>query len=67
MAALVLKWMETNRGRVRTCASAVKMAELNYYSFKFQFFKVFSFPFLCCMSNTTEYFAFYPCTFAFLF
>ena len=35
MTALVLKWLETNRGRVRTCAPAVIMADLKYYSFKF--------------------------------
>ena len=44
MAALVLACKQF-WGRAQTCATAVKMANNNYYSLKFKFLKVFSFFF----------------------
>ena len=52
MAALVLACKQI-WGHVRTCATAVKMADLKFYSFKFSFSQFFFSLFLCCMSNTT--------------
>ena len=51
MAALVLACKQI-WGHVHTCATAVKMADLKYYSFKFKFSQSFVFLFLFALCRT---------------
>ena len=50
MAALVLACKQI-WGRVRSCATAVKMADLKYYSLSSSFLKVFFFVFTVCRTR----------------
>ena len=53
MAALVLACKQI-WGHVRTCATAVKMADLKYYSFKFSFSQFFFFFFFFAVCRTRQ-------------